>query len=100
MKVTHFKLVSGEEIIASVTDTTNPAYVLIKNARSIVVVQVSKNEFRLDFAPFLRANPDGEMQLMTIAIAAQADAHAELETAYLSQTSGLEIASSLSPLMG
>jgi hypothetical protein len=95
-----YKLVSGEEIIANTIDSTDPAVIKVKNARHIVIVQTSKTDYELRFAPFMRGVPDGEISLMRQAIAVQADSPKDLETAYLSQISGLEIASSLSPLMG
>lgn len=101
MTVRLYKLVSGEEIVASVVDeSTNQDYVTVKTACSLQVVPKGPQQYALALLPYMRGEPDGEIKLFKLAIASEVDANADLERSYLSQTSGIEIASSLSPLLG
>jgi hypothetical protein len=94
-----FKLVSGEEVIATVLEQKETYYVL-KDVRTFIVIPNGQQSYALDIVPLLRGEPDGEMTLFRHAVTGTCKVSADLERAYLSRTSGIEIASSLSPLMG
>jgi hypothetical protein len=98
--ITLFKLVSGEEIIATVTDDRTPSTITVEKARAIAVVQTGPQQYGLQLFPFLKGAPDEEFDLYIHSIIGQLPAPADLERSYISQTSGIEIATSLSPLLG
>lgn len=96
-----FKLVSGEELVGTIVgEDSNANTYNIKDARTFIVIPNGQQSYALDLVPFLRGEPDGELTLFKHAILATCEVSADLERAYLSRTSGIEIASSLSPLMG
>lgn len=98
-EITLFKLVSGEEVIATVSDKTNTTFTVSK-AMAIGVVQTGPQQYGLQLYPFLKGSPDGEFTLFAQAIMGTMPTPPDLERSYISQTSGIEIATSLSPLLG
>jgi hypothetical protein len=98
-EITLFKLVSGEEIIATVSDKNDTRYVASK-AMAIGVVQTGPQQYGLQLYPFLKGSPDGEFELQAHAVMGSMPTPPDLERSYISQTSGIEIATSLSPLLG
>jgi hypothetical protein len=99
--VTIFKLVSGEEIIATVDDTrVTPTTISVSKARSMAVVQTGPQTYGLQLIPFLKGAPDEDFELSVSAIMGRLDAPSDIERSYISQTSSIEIATSLSPLLG
>jgi hypothetical protein len=96
-----FKLVSGEEIIATVDGTsTTQNTVTVSKARAMAVVQTGPQTYGLQLIPFLKGAPDEEFELSVTAIMGRLDAPMDIERSYISQTSSIEIATSLSPLLG
>lgn len=100
--VTLFKLVSGEEILATIVEDRPPSsnIIHVKKARGIAVVQTGPQQYGLQLFPFLKGAPDEEFELYCQSIIGQLPAPDDLERSYISQTSGIEIATSLSPLLG
>jgi hypothetical protein len=94
-----FKLVSGEEVVATVLEEDS-TQITMKNARTFIVVPQGANSYALELVPLLKGEPDGRLKMYKHAIAAVADVSSDLERAYISRTTGIEIASSLTPLMG
>lgn len=93
------KLVSGEEIIATV-EATGPTSITVSKAMALAVVQTGPQQYGLQLYPFLKGAPEESFELYTSAIMGRLPAPADLERSYISQTSGIEIATSLSPLLG
>lgn len=89
-----FKLVSGEEIVGRVDDNDG-GDVLVKSPLRIDIVQTGPGQFGLSLQPFLKGAPDASIPLKEHSIITTVEAPREFASAYLSQTSGIEIASSL-----
>ena len=100
--ITIFKLVSGEEIIATVDDSrVSPTSVFVSKARALHIVQTGPQSYGLQLVPFLKGAPDDEVELLNQSIMGKVvSTPADIERSYISQTSSIEIATSLSPLMG
>ena len=93
------KLVSGEEIVATVSAST-PEKLTMSKAMSMNVVQTGPQQYGIHLYPFLKGAPEGEFDMYAHAIMCIMLAPTDLERSYISQTSGIEIATSLSPLLG
>lgn len=95
------KLVSGEEIVAAVDEVASSTdFIVVSKARSLYVIQTGPETYALQLAPFLKGAPDDDLEIGTKSIITMVVASAQLERSYLSQTSNIEIASSLTPLIG
>lgn len=90
-----FKLVSGEEIVGRVDSFEEGTDVLVKNPLRIDVVQTGPGQFGLSLQPFLKGAPDAPIPIKEHSIITTVEAPREFASAYLSQTSGIELVSSL-----
>ena len=95
------KLVSGEEIIATVEDPTITGGILkVSKVMLLHIVQTGPQQYGIQLFPYLRGAPDESFTIYHHAIITQVPAPDDLARSYLSQTSGIEVVSSLSPLLG
>lgn len=69
-KLTLYKLVSGEELVAEQVDYVDGAFHL-KNAVTLVYQQVDEGKMSVGFAPFM-PYAEGEISLLSSAVAALA----------------------------
>lgn len=106
MKVAGFKMLSGEELVARIVITHNaPGSVLgdglsspkvtgwtLDRPHVLRVQQVGPNQLGLTFVPWVLANPEiSEIYIGEHAVLATFDVSSQVETNYLSQTSGIEL---------
>lgn len=95
MIVKVFKLVSGEEVIARVVDIGEDYYILSK-PRVFQLVPQQNGSVAAGLIPWFISSPDADdVALIKTAIAGVIDATKEVEDAYLRNTTGFELASSL-----
>lgn len=87
------KTVAGEEIISSLDSLLDGRKVLTK-PRVLQLMQ-HPSGIQVGFIPFIISNPDAKCELNDSYIATIVPATKEIEDAYLRNTSGIEIAQSL-----
>lgn len=93
------KLVSGEEIIATIEEET-PSMVVVSKALMLHMVQTGPQQYGIQLYPFLKGAPDETFPIYPHAIITTLPVPDDLSRSYLSQTSGIEVVSSMSPLLG
>jgi len=86
------KTIAGEEIISSMSLMDNKKF--LKKPRVLQLMQ-SPNGIQVGFIPYIISNPDAECWMSDHYIATIVPATKEVEDAYLRNTSGLEIAQTL-----
>jgi len=96
-----FRIVSGEEVVAVVTDyhnTTNESYYTLKKPRALMLQQGSDGTVGVAMLPFMASanNPDFDSESDVILykkdiVAEVVDIPSALEAAYLQQTSGIAL---------
>lgn len=97
MPVTVIKLVTGEELIAHVSQRDLEAglqtdYILLGKPRIVAITQ-HQGEVMMQLIPFIKCNPEGDFKCYTQGIAGKlfGDVPAHIEKAYLEQTSGIQL---------
>jgi len=95
MEIALMKLVSGEEVIAKVTENTENT-LTIKNARVLIMQPTGPGQVGLVMVPWMATVPDDEIPLRKVDIMHRAtNVPKELEDGYLQQTSGIQLATGL-----
>lgn len=89
MKVVGIKLINGDEIVARVA-TPSADGMVIEMARTIGL-QETQQGVGLGFMPWTLSNPDAEVKLSAKDYFAVFDVKPEIEKAYLSQTSKIQL---------
>lgn len=92
MQVIGIKLTNGEELITRCSNyvkgtTTN---LMIESPR-VIGLQETKQGVGLGFMPYVLGNPDAEVCLQANAISIIYEPKAEIEKAYMSQTSKIQL---------
>lgn len=92
----------GQEIIAEdvTPDTAKSGVKLLANLLVVTVVPQSASTYGLGLIPYSPSNPDGNWYVSVNDIVGVAETiPTEIEKAYLSRTSSIEIATSLSSIL-
>lgn len=93
MQVIGIKLANGEELIARcdtyVKDDVMTS--LIIESPRVIGLQETQKGIGLGFMPYILGNPDAEIRLQANVIASVYEPKAEIEKAYLSQTSKIQL---------
>lgn len=93
MEVVVLKFANGDEIMARMVgeDTSTNTFV-VEKPRGILPQRMPDGQISIAFVPWIISNPDGTFNVRADSLAANpAEASKEMETAYLSQTSGLQL---------
>jgi len=89
MDIRVFKLNTGDEIIADVTDVTDESLTLNK-PRIIAVHPVAAGQMQVALVPFAASNPDSSVIMKCNAIVGEiVNPSQEIQDGYLEQTSGI-----------
>ena len=92
-KIVIFKLISGEEVIGRMGDTTEDNRIVLSRPRAVAVTQGSApGQMGIALVPFLASNPDGDIAVAQDHIMATAAPTKELEDGYIQQTTGIALA--------
>lgn len=93
MNVIGIKLANGEELIARCSNYVKGEVVttLMIESPRVIGLQETKQGIGLGFMPYILGNPDAEIMLQALVIASVYEPKAEIEKAYLSQTSKIQL---------
>ena len=86
-----FKLISGEEILANLVDTSDN-YITLSKPRVLQIMQ-GRDGPSAAIVPWVITMPDAVITVYKNCIAAQCTASSDVERSYLSQTSGIDLSS-------
>lgn len=96
MTVKSFKLISGEEVVATVVTTLNPTGYTLRKPHILQFQQVAPGQLGLAFIPWTLSNPDIDtVEIPTSAVISVFEPAAKVEKQYLEQTSGISLVSSI-----
>jgi len=84
--------IGQEEIIAKFVEIKGP-YIVLSKPRVLQIMMQQNGQGGAALVPWFLTDPEAEMMVAISHIIASIDAPAEIEKMYLSQTSGIEIAS-------
>ena len=90
MKTIAMKLVSGEELIGRYVSETSDQ-IFVTHVRTIGLQQDQQGRFGVGMMDYILANKDCQIKISTDKIIASYQPAAEVEKAYLSQTSGIQL---------
>jgi hypothetical protein len=87
-----FKLITGEEMIARVTDETVTS-ITVDRPRVVAIMPNPNGQMGVTLIPLFASNQEGKAILERSAIAATScEVNSELEKSYISQTTGIALA--------
>jgi len=93
MKTIAMKLVSGEEVIGRYIEQRTTDHMLtITHARTMGLQQDHQGRYGVGMMDYILANKDCDISISKDKIITMYEPAAEVEKAYLSQTSGLQLA--------
>ena len=92
MKISVLKLISGEELIAREVESLSG--VSYSKPRVIQMMQTQQG-MQAGLVPFILSAPDDEININPNTIVCKVTANKQIEDAYLSQTSGLDLSGKL-----
>lgn len=92
MSVIGIKLANGEELIARCNNYVEGEITNLKiDTPRVIGLQETKQGVGLGFMPYILGNPDAEVTLQASTIAAVYEPKPEIEKAYMSQTSKIQL---------
>jgi hypothetical protein len=93
MEVVVLKFANGDEIMArQLSEDVSADTIIVEKPRGILPQRMPDGQISVAFVPWVISNPDGEFTVRLQSLAAlPASAGKEMETAYLSQTSSLQL---------
>lgn len=88
-----YKLVTGEEIVGTLTEACKNGEVVIGRPRLLAMTPISQGQVGLSLLPWLASAPDEDIVLERSAIIGKpVRVPKQLEDAYLQSTSGIQLA--------
>lgn len=95
-EIVNFKVITGEEIIATTKDTVSRSMGIYEKVRVVQMVQTGPQTVGIGLVPFSPACVDGEIIFKPEAIIATMTLSNEVENAYIQQTTGIQMAGGVS----
>ena len=91
MEVKTIKFTNGDEIMGRLTEWPGDDYIVLEKPRGLMPQRMGDGQIGISFVPWVISNPDGLVEIKMHAIAAMLNPSKEMEDAYLSQTTGLQL---------
>ena len=96
-KVVAVKLITGEEIIATLKETLDPANYTFERARILNLGRDANGNMGYGLMPWIHSNMDGSITVSREHVIAMIQPVKQIEDGYMQETSGIQLASSLPP---